>query len=225
MSNIAIIPARGGSKRIPRKNIKYFLGKPIIAYAIEAALQSHLFEEVMVSTEDEEIAKIAEHYGAKIPFLRSAKNASDHATTYDVVDEVLAKNTKKFEYACCIYPCNPFLSIENLKKARQILIENKLDTVFPVIEFSFPIQRAFQLENQKIQFVHPEFALTRTQDLPKRYHDAGQFYFFNVEKTLVSKSIIGNNSGCIILSEMETQDIDNENDWKLAELKYQLLKQ
>lgn len=220
---IAIIPARGGSKRIPRKNIKPFLGKPIIAYAIEAAIRSQLFDEVMVSTDDPEIAEIARSYGAEVPFLRSKKTSDDFATTFDVLQEVLSGYKQPFQYACCIYPCNPFLVAERLREAFDLLVKDDRNTVFPIITYPQPIQRALQMEGDELVFSHPEFALTRSQDLPKRYHDAGQFYFFKVAPILQSRQLIGKNTGGIVISEMEAQDIDNEIDWELAELKYQLL--
>lgn len=220
---IAIIPARGGSKRIPRKNIKPFLGKPIIAYTIETAIKSQLFDEVMVSTDDEEIALIARSYGAKVPVLRSKDTSTDFATTFEVIQEVLSNYDSTFEYACCIYPCNPFLTEQCLINAFELLVNDHKNAVFPIIAYSHPIQRAFQVKENSVVFTHPEFALTRTQDLPQRYYDAGQFYFFRVAPILASKQLIDTNSGGIIISEMEAQDIDNETDWKLAELKYQLM--
>lgn len=222
MANLCIIPARGGSKRIPRKNIKDFLGKPIIAYAIETALKSNLFDEVMVSTDDEEIATIAKQYGAKIPFMRSKETANDFATTYAVIEEVLNSYKQHFDNACCIYPCTPLIDEFILKNAFQLLQETNCDTIFPLIEYSHPIQRAYQLKEGKALSLHPENALIRTQDLPKTYHDAGQFYFFKVNEILNQKKIITDNVSSIVISEMDAQDIDNEIDWKLAELKYQL---
>lgn len=225
MANLAIIPARGGSKRIPKKNIKDFLGKPIIAYSIEAALKSNLFDEVMVSTDDEDIAKIALKYGAKVPFLRSKENANDFATTFDVIEEVLLKYKAKgevFESACCIYSCAPFVSLENLKEAHLKLKD--FDTVFPVVKYGFPIQRALRKdENNSLCFFQPENALMRSQDLEASYHDAGQFYWFKTNNILNSKALMTKNTGCIVLPETQVQDIDNEMDWKLAELKFKLL--
>ncbi|WP_397300236.1 pseudaminic acid cytidylyltransferase [Nonlabens ulvanivorans] len=228
MSNICIIPARGGSKRIPRKNIKSFLGKPIIAYSIEAAIKSQLFDEIMVSTDDEEIAAIAKEYGAVVPTMRSAQNANDHATTFDVLDEVLkyysTSLNRKFDYGCCIYPTAPFVTDATLIKAFKTLKEENFDTVFPVMRFGFPIQRALKkTSSQKIEFFNEEFQNTRSQDLEAAYHDAGQFYWFHVENCLNAKSLITNNCGSIDIKETEGQDIDNETDWKLAELKYELL--
>lgn len=227
MNNLAIILARGGSKRIPRKNIKDFLGKPIIAYSIEAALKSGLFDEVMVSTDDEEIAMIAKKYGAKVPFLRTKKTANDYATTFDVIDEVLEKYkelNKTFDFACCLYACAPFVSDSKIAHGFKILQINNFDSVFPVMSLGFPIQRALKMgADNKISYFYPEFSLTRSQDLELSFHDAGQFYWMNTEKCLQLKKIVTNNSGSIIISEMEGQDIDNEIDWKLAELKYELL--
>lgn len=228
MANIAIIPARGGSKRIPKKNIKSFLGKPIIAYSIKAALDSGLFDEVMVSTDSEEIASIALKYGAKVPFLRSDENANDFATTFSVIEEVLADYQKKgeiFNTAVCIYPTAPFVSSKKLIKAFSSLNENNYDCVFPVMQFSFPIQRALSLDDDtsKVKMIHPENMSVRSQDLESSFHDAGQFYFFNIKKLLPKKKLWTNNTGAIIINEIEGQDIDSLTDWKLAELKYKLL--
>jgi pseudaminic acid cytidylyltransferase len=223
---LCIIPARGGSKRIPRKNIRDFLGKPIITYSIEAAIQSQLFDEVMVSTDDNEIAKVAADYGAKVPFLRSNETSNDFATTFDVIKEVINEYKtigKDFDYVCCIYACAPFVTSAKLENSFQLLIDKDYDSVFPVMPFGFPIQRALKQESNTVQFFYPEFAISRSQDLEKSYHDAGQFYWINMEICLEKNRILTENTGCIILSEIEGQDIDNEVDWKLAELKYELL--
>lgn len=225
MNNIAIITARGGSKRIPRKNIKDFLGKPIIAYSIEASLKSGIFQEVMVSTDDAEIAEVAQKYGAKVPFMRSAKNSDDFATTADVLVEVLEeyqKRGQKFEYACCLYPTAPFVTAEKLQKAFNLLLEHKADSVVPVAAFSYPIWRSLKIENGKLQMNFPENLNKRSQDLPPAYHDVGQFYFFQVAKFLSTKRLFSDFSVPLHISELEMQDIDNETDWKLAELKYNL---
>lgn len=227
MSNLCIIPARGGSKRIPRKNIKDFLGKPIIAYTIEAAIKSNLFNEIMVSTDDKEIAKVAMSFGANVPFMRSKKNANDFATTYEVIEEVIKeyKNKgKKIDNICCIYPCAPFVTSSKISAAYDLFIKKKYDSVLPIMPFSFPIQRAIKLNDDKIKMFNEAYKNTRTQDLEKSYHDAGQFYWMKTETILIEKSIVTNNSGAIIISEMEGQDIDNETDWKLAELKYKMIK-
>ena len=226
MSNLCIIPARGGSKRIPKKNIKKFLGKPIIAYSIEVAISSQLFDEVMVSTDNAEIVEISKQYGASVPFLRTNENANDHAVLSDVVDEVLNKYKslgQNFDNICCILPTAPFISVEKLKQAYKKLNEKKLDAVFPVLEFSFPIQRSLQIENEKVSMVWKQYLNTRSQDLPVRYHDAGQFYWFKQDTFLKKKRIYTDNSGAIIISQLEAQDIDNDIDWKIAEIKYRIL--
>ncbi len=222
---IAIIPARGGSKRIPRKNIKDFLGKPIIAYSIRAAINSGLFDEVMVSTDDEEIAEIARQSGANVPFIRSETNANDYATTVDVLVEVLENYkslNRTFETACCIYPTAPFVSAEILQKSYQILQNENFDSVYPVQRFSFPPQRGVIFEDKRLFWQNPENAQVRSQDLTQLYHDAGQFYFFKTEKLLQSQSILTENTSGIVISEMDAHDIDNEEDWAVAEFKYRL---
>lgn len=223
MSNIAIIPARGGSKRIARKNIKDFLGKPIIAYSIEAAMESGLFDEVMVSTDDNEIAEIAKKYGAKVPFLRSDKNANDYATTMEVIEEVLDSYNNilniTFEKACCIYPTAPFIQIQHLKEGLSKLTKNNLTSVFPIVAFNYPVFRGIEIQKDgKVKMVWPEYLNSRSQDLKAIYHDAGQWYWFNTEK--IGESLFTNNSSSIVLSEHEVQDIDTIIDWKIAEIKY-----
>jgi N-acylneuraminate cytidylyltransferase len=223
MKNLAIIPARGGSKRIPRKNIKPFLGKPIIAYSIEAAINSKLFDEVMVSTDDVEIMKMALEYGASVPFFRSDKTSDDFATTADVLIEVIKSYSEPFEYACCIYPTAPFVNFEDLNKAYRVLIQNDFNSVYPIVRFSYPIQRSLKVQSTKVKLVWPEYLNSRSQDLEPRYHDAGQFYWFNVERFMNTQHIMTENSGFIEIDELHVQDIDNEIDWKLAELKHQLI--
>ncbi|MGB0480476.1 MAG: pseudaminic acid cytidylyltransferase [Flavobacteriaceae bacterium] len=220
---IAIIPARGGSKRIPRKNIKNFLGKPIIFYAIESALKSELFDEVLVSTDDEEIATIAKKYGAKVPFFRSAKNADDHATTFSVLEEVLT-TYNSVTSAACIYPTAPFVTPEKLKQAQNLLRKNNFDTVFTAMKYGHHIERALQIDETtgKIKMIDARNMNTRSQDLKDTYHDAGQFYFFNTAPILKAKSLWTNNTGALIVDELEAQDIDTLTDWKLAELKFKL---
>ena len=227
MSRIAIIPARGGSKRIPKKNIREFLGKPIIAYAIQNAINSKLFDEVMVSTDDDDITNIALSFGAKVPFKRSEKNADDHATTMDVITEVISSYEKigrKFEYACCIYPCTPLLTEEKLEKSFSLLEKNNLDCVFPIVRYGFPIQRAIRLNDEGlVEMFQPEHLITRSQDLELSFHDAGQFYSFNVDNLVSKQKLLTDLTGHIELSEMEAQDIDNLVDWKLAEVKYKMM--
>jgi pseudaminic acid cytidylyltransferase len=221
--NLCIITARGGSKRIPRKNIKDFLGKPIIAYSIETALKSNLFDYVMVSTDDDEIAEVSKKYGAYVPFKRSKANSDDFTGTADVILEVLSdlkEIQKQFDYACCIYPTAPFITIEKIEESYQLLIDKQFDSVFPICKFSYPIQRALQIKNSKTSMIWPENLNKRSQDLPQTYFDAGQFYWLKVEKFIEHKKVFTQNTGSIILDELEVQDIDNDSDWKLAELKY-----
>lgn len=224
---IAIITARGGSKRIPRKNIKEFCGKPIIEYPIEAALNSNIFDEVMVSTDDSEIAQIAVNAGAKVPFYRSAETSCDFATTRDVLMEVLSeyeKLGKKYDYMVCIYPTNPFITEEILKEAIAILEKEQCEEVVPVVKFSFPPQRAYILDTSKnLKYKWEEYKNTRSQDLEPFYHDAGQFYCYNVQQYLMDNGNIEGKVCPIILSEYEVQDIDNRDDWKMAEMKYRFL--
>lgn len=229
MKKVAIIPARGGSKRIPRKNIKEFLGKPIIAYSIEAAIQSGLFDEVMVSTDDEEIARIAKAYGANVPFLRSRRNSDDFATTADVLLEVLAQYTetqgKVFDYGCCIYPTAPFVRPEILKEGFSKIEESKFDSVFSIVAFSYSVWRGLGLNKSsgKVQMLWPEHLNVRSQDMKKVYHDAGQWYWFSVPSFKITGKIFTENSGAVELEELLVQDIDTMEDWKLAELKYNLI--
>lgn len=226
--NVAIIPARGGSKRIPRKNIRDFWGKPIIAYVIETAIQSALFDEVMVSTEDEEISQIAIHYGAKVPFMRSATNANDHAGTTDVLLEVLATYESEgqiFSHGCCIYPTAPLLTTKLLKEGWDLLSDQKYDSVFPVLRHSAPIQRALKVEGSKASMIWPEHYQARSQDLTTTYYDAGQFYWFAAGPLQRKRQLWTDNSGAIIISAMQAQDIDHLDDWQMAELKYQLQQQ
>jgi N-acylneuraminate cytidylyltransferase len=226
-TTLAIIPARGGSKRIPRKNIKDFLGQPIIKYSIDAAINSKCFDEVMVSTDDKAIAKIAIKYGAKVPFLRSVKNSGDHATTADVIEEVLLeyqKLDKKYDYVCCLYSTAPFVTAEKIIKAKKVLEQSNIDAVLPVTSFSFPIQRSFKIEaSGMIKMNWPEHMNTRSQDLEPTYHDAGQYYFLKVKSFLVQKKVFANKTLPVITSELEVQDLDNESDWKIAEFKYKAL--
>jgi len=220
MKNLCIIPARGGSKRIPRKNIRDFLGKPIIAYSIEVALKSGLFEEVMVSTDDKEIAEVARKHGAKVPFMRSKKAADDFATLADVVDEVLAgykKEAVMFDYICCILPTAPLITLENLKKGLNLLAQSTADSSKPLVRFSYPIQRAVRLLNGKTEMFYPEHKTTRSQDLEPAFHDAGQFYWMRFENGLRGEKKLG-----FEVSETEAQDIDTIDDWKLAEMKFKL---
>lgn len=224
MKNLCIIPARGGSKRIPRKNIKDFLGKPIIAYSIEAALRSGMYDEVMVSTDDEEIAAIARQYGANVPFLRSEATANDYATTADVINEVLdcyAQMGMTFDSFTCLYSTAPFVSAERLKEAYS-MIKDDIYSVFTCVEFSYPIQRALHIVDGKISMLQPQYLKSRSQDLEKTYHDAGQFYVCVIDDFIKTNSLWGANTAGLVLSELEVQDLDTLTDWALAEMKFKL---
>ena len=224
--SIAIITARGGSKRIPKKNIKEFCGKPIIAYSIQAALSSGVFDEIMVSTDSEEIAEIARRYGAKVPFMRSEKTSDDYATTADVLMEVLEEYKKRgesFEYMACIYPTAPFVTGEKLAKAMGDLKSQKAIMAMPVVAFSYPPQRGYIIEDGIMNMKWKENFSKRSQDLEKMYHDSGQFYVFDVKEYIKRNGLIFEDIVPIVVDELEVQDIDNETDWKLAEIKYKLI--
>lgn len=222
MSNLAIITARGGSKRIPKKNIKDFCGKPIIAYSIEAALGSGIFDEVMVSTDSEEIADVARKYGAKVPFMRSEQTSNDYATTNDVLNEVLSCYSDRgteYEYFCCIYPTAPFVTGEKLREAFELLNDKKADQLVTVSLFDFPPQRAYVINNGCLEYQYPEYALARSQDLTPIYHDCGQFYFYRTKSFLEKTGIMCDRTIPYIMSSIETQDIDTFEDWEIAEAK------
>jgi N-acylneuraminate cytidylyltransferase len=227
MKSVCIIPARGGSKRIPRKNIRSFLGKPIMAYSIEAAQQSGLFDEVMVSTDDPEVAEVSMSYGASVPFFRSAETASDHATTAEVLTEVLLQYEQRgqlLEMACCLYSTAPFITPGRLQEAAAKLETGKFDVVYPVSRFRHSVQQAVKLTDSRISWFEPEYRLTNPNELPPVFHDAGQFYVFAVPHFLQTGKLLTTNTSTIEIPEFETQDIDDFNDWQLAELKYTLLK-
>ena len=223
MSNIAIITARGGSKRIPGKNIKPFFGKPVIAYSIQAALESRIFDEVMVSTDSEEIKSTAEHYGASVPFMRSSENSSDYAVTIDVLLEVLNEYKLRgieYDYLCCLYPTAPFITSAKLQDAFNKFLDADAQSLAAVIQYSFPPQRAFVFHEGFISYQYPQYAKTRSQDLEPIYHDCGQFYFAKVCDFMKLKTLIMPQTVPYILSEEEVQDIDTQTDWDIAEAKY-----
>ncbi|MCI9073375.1 MAG: pseudaminic acid cytidylyltransferase [Lachnospiraceae bacterium] len=228
MRKIAIITARGGSKRIPRKNIREFCGKPILAYSIEAARESGLFDTVMVSTEDEEIAQIARRYGAEVPFYRSEQTAGDFATTNEVLLEVLEeyeKRGKQYDLGCCIYPTAPFVTADKLKCAVKRLESSDADTLIPVVSFSYPPQRAMVEREGRLVFLYPQYLDSRSQDLEPHYHDVGQFYLFYTEAFRKNRKLMVGNILPYVVPETEVQDIDNQTDWEIAELKYRYMKE
>ena len=227
MNVLAIITARGGSKRIPRKNIKEFCGKPIIAYSIEAALKSGCFNTVMCSTDDEEIAEIARKYGAEVPFFRSAETSNDFATTADVLNEVICEYEKRgitFDYFCCLYPTAPFVNPEKICSGFDLMIQKEANGAMPVVQYSYPIQRALKLDDNVISMVQPEHLRSRSQDLMRTYHDAGQYYWYKVAAFKKEPNIMMLNPVAIITPEEEVQDIDTQDDWVMAEIKYKMLK-
>ena len=227
MKCLAIIPARGGSKRIPHKNIKPFLGRPIIAYSIEAALGTGLFEEVMVSTDDTEIAEIARQEGASVPFLRSTENANDYATLADVLVEVVnvyKERGNEFDLICCLLPTAPLISSEAVRSAYDQLVMSTFDSICPVVAFSYPILRSLSIDEKgNLNMNWPEYRFSRSQDLRPAYHDSGTFYWIKTSSLLKDKKLLGENGTAIVLDEFRVQDIDTDTDWALAEMKYKLL--
>jgi N-acylneuraminate cytidylyltransferase len=226
--NVAIIPARGGSKRIPRKNIKPFHGKPMIAYSIEAAKQSDCFDRILVSTDDEEIAAVAKEWGAETPFIRPAKIADDFATTMDVMKHAVdwcKEQGWQLDKVCCIYATAPFLSSSSLKEGLTILQDAAIDYAFSATTFAFPIQRALGLnKNGTVTMVQPEHRNTRSQDLPEAIHDAGQFYWGQAEAYLQQRPFFGSQSKAVLLPRKQVQDIDTPEDWEFAEALFSAIK-
>lgn len=224
MTAVAIITARGGSKRIPRKNIKLFCGKPIIAYSIEAALKSDMFDDVIVSTDDEEIAAVAREYGASVPFMRSAENSDDYSGTPDVLLEVLdnlRELRREYDEFCCIYPTAPFITPQKLKDSHCLLDGSDVDSVMPVTVFSFPPQRGILIKENSMVPVDEIAMEMRSQDLEPIYHDCGQFYWCNTASFMDTGSLLTPHTAPYVIPESEVQDIDNEDDWLLAEIKFE----
>jgi len=221
---IAVIPARGGSKRIPRKNIKDFCGKPMIVWSIEAAKSSGLFDHIIVSTDDQEIAKLAKEHGATVPFVRPAELSDDYTGTGDVVKhavEWIIKNLGKPEYVCTVYATAPFIKPTDIIKGLKLLQENDCQIVFTVTSFPFPIQRAIKITgNGRVQMFQPEHFMTRSQDLEPSYHDAGQFYWSVTDAVLNNISAFSEVSIPLTLPRHQVQDIDTVEDWQRAELMF-----
>lgn len=224
--NIVIIPARGGSKRIPRKNIKLFAGRPIIAYSILAAQNSGLFERIIVSTDDNEIAEIAKEWGAEVPFLRPAELSDDYTGTMEVIQHSinqLESAGNKMEYICCLYATAPFVTALSLRNAYSQLQITQSDYVFTVTTFPFPVQRAlFINEANRLDCLYPEYRYTRSQDLTEAYHDAGQFYFGKTSAFKAAVPLFSPAASPLILPREIVQDIDTPEDWQRAELLYKL---
>lgn len=222
--SIAIIPARGGSKRIPGKNIKKFAGKPIIAYSIECALRTKLFDDVIVSTDDEKIARVAKKYGASVPFLRSKKTAGDRASLESAMLEVigrLEKKGEKYDYFCCILPTAPFIESKEIIEGFDKIISGDFDAVLAMVQFDYPVQRALiRDKNEMVSMLWPENMDKRSQDLDTVYHDAGQFYWLKTDNFLKEKQLFAKKSHGLELDSWQVQDIDTLEDWKKAEIKY-----
>lgn len=226
--NIAIIPARGGSKRIPRKNINDFCGKPMIAWSIEAALKSSCFDRVIVSTDDQEIAEVAQKYGAEVPFIRPAELANDFAGTIPVVKhatEWLIQHQQKPSLVCCLYATAPFVTAKDLQRGLLQQQQTNAAYTFTVTSYPFPIQRAIKITPQNsVEMFSPEYFNSRSQDLEEAYHDAGQFYWGKAEAWLEEKTIFSPESTPLVLPRHRVQDIDTQEDWIRAEMMFQVLK-
>ena len=219
---LCVIPARGGSKRIPRKNVKDFLGKPLIAYSIEAALNSGVFERVIVSTDDAEIADVAVKFGAQVPFMRDAALSDDYATSSDAVADA-ATRLGGYAHVCCLYATAPLITGEILREACGKFEEAECEFLFSATEFSFPIQRAIRLgEDGAVSMFYPQFALTRSQDLERAYHDAGAFYFGKREAWLEKKPIFAAHSRVFLLPRNLVCDIDTPEDFEFAQKLYEI---
>ena len=227
--NICVIPARGGSKRIPRKNIKAFNGRPIIAYSIKAALESNCFDHVIVSTDDNEIAEAAKKYGAKVPFIRPAKLSNDYAGTIPVIKhtiEWLEGHNNTIDNVCCLYATAPFIQSQTISKAFQQLLESKSDYCFSVTSFAFPIQRSIKItQDNKVNMFYPENFNVRSQDLEESYHDAGQFYWGKAQAFKDELPIFSEAASPYILPRYLVQDIDTTEDWIRAEAMYRVLQE
>jgi len=225
--NVAMIPARGGSKRIPRKNIKDFLGKPIIAYSIEAAINAECFDRVVVSTDDEEIAEVARSYGAEVPFLRPKDISGDFASTVDVINHCIQwflNEELPIANICCIYATAPFVCEEDLRAGLEAISNGAFDYSFSATSYAFPIQRAIKINrNGSVEMFSPEYMNTRSQDLEEAYHDAGQFYWGNIAAFLENKPLFSNDACAIVIPRKRVQDIDTLEDWDVAELSYKVL--
>lgn len=226
--NIAVIPARGGSKRIPRKNVKMFAGKPMIAWPIAAALESGCFDRIIVSTDDEEIAEAAKAHGAEVPFRRPAELSGDHTPTVPVIAHAVRwlRESAQVERACCIYATAPFLRTEDVRAGLDALIARECDYAFSVTSYPFPIQRALKLDAQeRVSMFQPEHIETRSQDLEEAYHDAAQFYWGRAEAWLDGRAIFGDRSVAVRLPRKRVQDIDTMEDWERAELLFRVMKE
>jgi len=226
---VAIIPARGGSKRIPGKNIRPFEGKPIISYSIDAAKKADVFDRIIVSTDSDEIADVARSYGAEVPFVRPAEIADDYTGTSEVIIHALSwlkNNSCDVNYICCIYPMAPLIQPHYIRQGYNLIQDAGVATVCSVATYSYPIFRSLKLNKSgRIEMIWPENYEKRSQDLPEAYHDAGQFYWADVKRFLVEKSFFSKDSLPVVLPRFLVQDIDTEEDWGVAEKMYRLVQQ
>jgi pseudaminic acid cytidylyltransferase len=225
--NLCIIPARGGSQRIPRKNIKLFCGKPMIAWSIEAAKASGCFDNIMVSTDDEEIAEVAQSFGADVPFVRPSHLSDDHTATIPVIAHAVRWQMEHSQFptrVCCIYATAPFVQSEDIKRGLEVLKSTDANYAFSVTTFEFPIQRAIRItQEQRVEMFQPEHFETRSQDLEEAWHDAGQFYWGKASSWLESKPIFSRDSVPVSLKRHKVQDIDTPEDWGRAEIMFRVL--
>ena len=222
--NLCVIPARGGSKRIHKKNIKTFCGKPIIAWSINQAIASKCFDKIIVSTDDTEIAEMSKSYGADVPFLRSKKLSDDYTGTVPVISHAVKwqiENGQKPLYVCCIYATAPFIKSNDLKYGLKILKNLSPKYTFSATNYTYPIQRSFRIKkNKTIEMIYPEHYNSRTQDLEETFHDAGQFYWGTADAWLKNKPIISKNAIPVLISPDRVHDIDTLKDWQIAEAKF-----
>ena len=225
--NLCVIPARAGSKRIPKKNIKFFCGKPIIAWSIELAIASKCFDKIIVSTDDKEIADLAKSYGVDVPFMRPKKISDDYTGTIPVISHAIKWQIKHYQkplYVCCIYATAPFIKLSDLKNGLKILKSSGSDYVFPAANFAYPIQRSFRIKkNKRLEMFYQEHLNSRSQDLDEAFHDAGQFYWGLTETWLDNKPIINDNSIPLLIPRDRVQDIDTFDDWKIAERMFDII--
>jgi N-acylneuraminate cytidylyltransferase len=225
--SLAVIPARGGSKRIPRKNIKMFLGKPIIAYSLAAAQKAKCFSDIIVSTDDKKISSVVKKLGGKVPFLRSRKTADDNAGLADVLQEVIIAYEewahRRIDLVCCILATAPLVMPENIFQGYQLVQNDNFDAVLPVVRYSYPIQRAVRVDKKYVSMIWPKNYMKRSQELEPTYHDVGQFYWIKRDRLFEYGKIFIPRLGYIIIDEAKAQDIDTERDWYIAEKKYESL--
>ena len=224
--NLCVIPARGGSKRILKKNIKKFYDRPIIAWSIEQAIASKCFDKIIVSTDDKKIASVAKKYGALVPFIRPKSLSDDYTSTIPVVSHAInwfIKNLNKPDYVCCIYPAAPFIKLSDLRNGLRILKKTKLNYVFPVTNFAYPILRSFKIDkNKKLKMFFPKYYQYRSQDVHEAFHDAGQFYWGKTDAWLKNKKLYSKNSFPMPIPRSRVLDIDTIEDWKIAEKMFKM---